>query len=222
MKMKKGNAGVVVLIIALFVVIIAMAGYLLYSHMNTNNNENMQENTNVNPNNNFQKNENKNEGYMMRIDNGYIIVDGSGEVYLKYERALYTSSPFSTERELNLLSTTDLKYGSYTATPYDYPQDEKDIFEGYKLNVSNVISAYRVEFGNGGNNECVFLVHKDGRISQLIFEINNDTNKVDVELIKNVAGYSNIVSVVPNNTFDGQSAVLIDKAGNQIKYFGDI
>lgn len=162
-----------------------------------------------------------NKGYMMTAGVGKIVIDNSGEVYyIPGTNWKKENTPNWGEINLNILSTSDIISGNYKATSYDYPQDDEDIFKGYKINVSNVQSAYSVTYGNGHANESIILVHKNGNISELIFDMNDNTNKIDVTLVKNVSGYSNIVSVVPNNTFGGNSAILIGIDGNQFEYFG--
>ena len=91
-------------------------------------------------------------------------------------------------------------------------------FNGYKLNITNVQSAYNIYFGTGGESKSVIIVGKDGKISE--FGVYKAVNGFKMVLEHNIDGYNNIVSVVPQHSFGGNSALLIDKNGKYYNYFG--
>jgi len=147
----------------------------------------------------------------------------AGELVLDLNDNLYympsLDSYYWSSDKLNVLSTKDFVFGTYEAAGYK-TLGASPYFEGYKINISDVQSMYKIVFGNGAPNVSIILVHKDGRISEITFTESYNTDTVEVKLTKHISGYSDIVNVVPFNGFGGNYAKLLNKSGNLIEYFG--
>ena len=90
-------------------------------------------------------------------------------------------------------------------------------FWGYKLDLKDIKAGYEVYFGNGGTSDSIIFIDKNGKINELYFEY---LGKWNITLYKNVGDYKDIVSVVPNKGIASFFAILIDKDGNEFKYYG--
>ena len=135
-------------------------------------------------------------------DNQYggikMILDKHGDVYYSAESVESNSYDVGQKKEY--------KIDDYLAGP-DYTR-----FEGYKLNIQNVISMYHSYKGNGGSQVFVFI-KADGTIGEL--EYIGGMEKIIIQNFKEtVPGYNNIVSVVHSDDFDAQGYKLIDINGN--------
>jgi len=85
----------------------------------------------------------------------------------------------------------------------------------YKLDLQNVRSVSEAYFGNGECNFTLLFVHNNGNVSELSY---SDDYSDRLKLFKNVSGYSNIVSVVVDQSEGGNGARLYDNCGNGIDY----
>lgn len=227
MKIKKrGSAGVTLLICLLFILVIAMAVWMVLDKTNiiqnnasngTNKgNENI---SNVNNQNNENSNDNNTSNSELEAINDTLCISTNdlGEIYIEKNRNNVYYKPES-NITLNIVSTNYIHNTTYNPDPYNTMTDLT--FTGYKLDLEDVQAAYAVRFGNGGYDYSIIFVHKDGTISEMNFEDSHSSGKINVTLTKNIQGISNIVSVVQNKTFGGYSTVLIDKDGNWYSYYG--
>lgn len=110
------------------------------------------------------------------------------------------------------------KYGKYNTKDVYSPApiiDEYDgSFNGYKLNLSDITSAYLFIFGNYTRNLHILLLDKSGNLSELAIEFTPDG--MSTELNKNVK--SNIETVLYKLYTGGHGAIIIEKNGNE-QYF---
>lgn len=217
MKIKKGgNAGVALLICLLFVLVIAMATWMVLDKTNV-----IQNGTNNGTNNGGEVISNANleafnDMQTISIENlGKVYIDKTGNT-IYYDPTYINSNWFS---NLTVATPNIIHHGNYNPDPNSVANLS---FNGYKLDLSNVQTAYGVRYGNGGANFSIIFVHKNGNISELNLNTtySETANKTTITLIQNVSGYSNIVSVVQNTSIDGSSAILIDANGNLYQYFG--
>lgn len=181
---------------------------------------NKETNHDVNINNNQEK-ENEvieKKGHTLDSNVGKFIVDKDGSVYYEnYKNINYMGSTYNlTETNLSVLGTKQ-QYTNYTyqTSPICNIETDGCTIEAYKLDLTNISSAYEVPFGNGGSTIVIILLSYDGKVHELKFEL--ASNKV--ELSKDVSSYKDIVSVVPNMSFGGQGTILIDKNGNKYNYY---
>lgn len=136
-----------------------------------------------------------------------IVLDKNGNVYY---RASKLKNPVGTK-------------GSYKIDGYaagiDSNGNLSNVLDGYKLNVSNVVAIYNVQFGQAGYRNYI-LIKADGTIAKLTYSgfsnyDNGDVPTINIEGFKEtVSGYKNIVGAVQSNSFDGTSYKLIDINGN--------
>lgn len=218
-KMKRGNAGIVFLICALFVVIIAMGIYMLLDK--TDSSQGIVNDNGENTSNNIQENViNSNSTLSAFTEMQTISIDNLGKVYIDNSGNTVYFDPTNINKDYfpNLTITTpdSIHYASYNPDPTNSIANLS--FNGYKLDLTNVQTAYGIVYGNGSGNMSIIFVHKNGNISELSF--NNPSDQTSVALTKNVPGCSNIVSVVQHSTSDGHSAILIDTNGKSYHYFG--
>ena len=135
-------------------------------------------------------------------DNQYgginMILDKHGDVYYSAESVESNSYDVGQKKEY--------KIDDYFAGP-DYTR-----FEGYQLNIHDVISMYHSYKGNGGSQVFVFI-KADGTIGELKYI--GGTEKMIIEEFKEtVSGYNNIISVIHDDNFDTTGYKLIDIYGN--------
>ena len=152
---------------------------------------------------------NNNFGEVLEFTFGKIIIDTTGEVYYEsYKNATFfgQSATLSSETVLGNALTFSTKV--YQTGPNSFE------FNGYKLNYSNIKSAYSVYLGNGAAHEYVILLDNSGNVYALEFKITN--GEYDLVNQSSLSQYKNIVSVVPTMSFGGHGALLIDKEGNLI------
>lgn len=180
---------------------------LLTGCNNSNNNTNE-----VNNNNQIEK-----KGHTLNSSIGTFIVDKDGSVYYEnYDEITYMGMPYKlTAKDLYVLGTKK-EHKNYTYQSEPLCNLEKGCtVEAYKLNLTNVSSAYEVTFGNGGASGAIIFLTYDGKVHELSFRFYSE-NKI--ELTTDVSKYPNIVSVVKNMQFGGHGAMLIDANGNKYDY----
>lgn len=84
----------------------------------------------------------------------------------------------------------------------------------YKLNLSDITSAYSFIFGNYSRNLHILLLDKSGNLSELAIEFTPEG--MSTELNKNVK--NNIETVLYKLYTGGHGAITIDKVGNENYY----
>ena len=132
-------------------------------------------------------------------DYGEVIVTKDGNVlYRPYDK-------------YNLIDSDFLVKGEYEVDDYILGPDEK--YEGYKVNTSNIRSAYSFPVGNGGITTHVVLLTSDNKVEILKLS-NSSYDNIEVTFEK-VESLSNIVSVVESVYFDSHGYVFLDSFGNQ-------
>lgn len=139
---------------------------------------------------------------------GIVYVSNTGEVYYK-------------PSDLANINGEKVDMRTYAKTllgvPNEYKVDSDKFMDGfytfdYKLDLSNVRAVSEFYFGNGGSNSTLLFIHNNGNVSELSY---NDGN---LSKYKNVSGYSNIESMVVDQSDGGSGAKLYDKCGNGINY----
>ena len=132
-----------------------------------------------------------------------MLLDKNGDVYYSID-SYYTVESNS----FNIGQKKEYKIDGYLRGP----EDSK--FEGYKLNIQNVISMYHSYKGNGGSKVFIFI-KGDGTIGELTYYADNSNKKITMQEFKEtVSGYSNIISVVHSDDFGSKGYRLIDIDGN--------
>ena len=183
-----------------------------------NNNENTVNDNETTTNNN----ENivlEKKGHTLDTSVGKFIIDKDGLVYYEnYETITYMGVTYElTTKDLTTLGTKQ-QYTNYTYQNAPTCNIEEGCnVEAYKLDLENISSVYEVTFGNGSATIGIIFLTYEGEVHELMFNL-AETDKI--VSTKNVSEYSNIVSVVPNMSFGGHSAILIDKNGNKYEYNG--
>jgi hypothetical protein len=90
-------------------------------------------------------------------------------------------------------------------------REEDTIFDGYKLNISDVRSIYSYYYGQQGDSAIVFIKN-DGTIGALYITL--DGMDKYVKLDSTIDGFTNIITAVSNSAAGGSSILTIDKDGN--------
>ena len=156
-------------------------------------------------------------GHTLSEDIGKFIVSKKGDVYF-----IPSSNPNFRGVSINLDLSNESIFikGTYTVEEYFDSPDSNGVsnIEGYKINLSNIRSAYSFYFGQSGSQKSILFLDVDGRVNELVFEDN--FGMISTSLFRNVENLSNIVTVVDNTQCCGEAAMLIDKNGNQIGYSG--
>lgn len=134
-------------------------------------------------------------------DYGQIIVTKDGNV-------LYKPSERYSLLENNILTKGEYEVDDYLLGPDD------NVLDGYKLNTSNIKSAYSFAVGNGGITVHVVLLTRDNKVQIMkLEEARNNNIKVSFEKLDQL---SNIVTVVEADEFGGHGYVFYDSNGNLI------
>jgi len=202
--MNKDNKKIfVVLTIILSLIVVILTSYLIYDKVINNDKEEIK-------NNDINKEENNNgNNQELTTVVGTITVDNTGDVYyVPYEK--WEGSWKDWEYEINI-DEEDKKvlgnYGTYTI--------ENKTIEGYKLNLTNISSAYEIAFGQDVNTSIMFL-SKEGKVSELYFN-NNGSTETTITMAKDIDGYDNIVNIISgydyHKQFNPKVAIFIDKDG---------
>lgn len=182
-----------VLIIILSIIALTLCGLIIYLYVNINKTNNQVVNNLV-----------------TIINPKYSITDASlGEIVISKEGDVYW---FDTDVKSNEIGNKLGVKGTYEVDGYNNPGETK--FEGYKLNVSNIASAYFFATGNGGIGYDLVLIDLDHNAS--IVHIIADYQEeliTDVEYKNNVK--VNIVSAMNTFTHNTNSYCLIDENGNK-------
>lgn len=147
----------------------------------------------------------KNREVIYQYDEGIsILLDKDGNVYYS---ASTLNNPVGTKGEYII--------DGYAAGPSDDGLNNE--FEGYKLDVSNVVAIYSSAVGNGGFFDYI-LIKADGTIARLTYYPHKNSDYETVVTIESfeetVPGFKNIVSIEKANDFDAHGYKLIDIDGN--------
>lgn len=210
--MNKEIKSLLILVIILSLLVVGLSSYLIYDKviMNENNDSEVVE-------------EETSQVFGHKLDSevGTFIVNKDGNVYYNpYEK--WTGSHSTINLEFSEENKKILgNYGKYSVETYSsnlMPNENDTTFEGYKLELSNISSAYSMYFGNGSINNSIIFIDVNGKISELYFEVNQD--KINITLYKNVEGYNDIATIVSNCSSMACSAILIDRNNKQYQYFG--
>ena len=177
------------------------------------------------PENNEEKKEDEEEkltikkGHVLSSTIGNFIIDKTGIVYYEnFEE--FEISGIKIKLTEEVLSTLGKKE-KYVNNTYQNATDcvieaSGCTVEGYKLDLEYISSAYETYNGNGEISTSIIFISYDGQVSELIFKEKDE--KQTIEITKNNPKYKDIVSVVPNKSFGGNSTILIDKYGNKHEY----
>lgn len=131
---------------------------------------------------------------------GEIVVTKDGYVYFK---------PYD---NYSLTNNNDLVKGEYDVDDYILgPEYTK--FDGYKVNTSNIRSAYSFDIGNGGVTVDVILITRDNKVQVLKLEASSGKNII--ASLESLNELSNIVTAAKSFGFGGHGYVLYDINGNQ-------
>ena len=200
-----------VVIILLLIVSISFGTYIIYDEFlkeekmelkDCNKEElcdeykNKNESVNTDANNYF-TNLKKNRTYKENNLGNYVnlLLDQNGNIYYKSKTGEYPSSILS-------------KVKNYEFKDYVTNFGDNHIYEGIKLDISNVLTMYYGEEGQSGN-DCFVFIKENGNVSYA--EIDYDLN---VMMLKdNISGLKNIVSVIQSDGYDWYSMALIDADG---------
>ena len=151
----------------------------------------------------FYENMVKNREVVVDYDHGInIVLDKDGNVY-------YSAN--SVEKAVGAK-------GQYAIDGYFTGVDQmSNVFNGYKLDVSNVVAIYYGASGNGGWKSYI-LIKADGTIAELTYSTYTKNNSTVVTIEKfeaTVTRYKNIVSVETAGNWEGPGFNLIDINGNK-------
>ena len=134
----------------------------------------------------------------------HIIMDENGNVYYtKINNSYKLSNPIGSH------ITKEMK-GFYFV---DSTGKLTDTFDGYKLDIINVIAIYHVETGNGGLNKYI-LLKSDGTIGCLEYFYMTRDIVIMHDFKEQVPGYNNIVGVIQLSNMEASDYKLIDINGN--------
>lgn len=204
------NKGSKTLSILLLVVVVVLGGYIIYDKMTKsditpieNSEEQTKNNETIITNQSIQ---------VLYSKVGTFIIDKDGSVYYRDPMSKYVGAEIKMSNYHSIGT-----YGSYKVEDYitgigDNGELSYD-FNGYKLNLENINSAYEIQIGNGGSSEIIYLLSKDGKVNELQFDSNGQ--KIDIKLSKDTCTKPNIVSVLQSSGFDAAEIVFVDKNGNK-------
>lgn len=195
---KKKNTGLIFLIVILFLFVLGLGGYIVYSEVSEKNIENKTTSNTVdvkNTENNYQlflqnlkkqiskyDSYNKNQQSVLSdiIKNGYeVYINENGSLFVKYNDEILNS-----------------KFGEYKIS-------------------DNVLSFYVISDGQSGGNS-VYFINENGTVGKAETEYNVESSSQIT--VKKDIGYKNIISIV-NGTFGDEYSgahgpIFIDINGN--------
>lgn len=231
---EKSNTGLVILIIFLFIALICLSLYILWDKNVISNDifsETNQGSDSVTENNQGNVNvdedvltEGKRIGWAFGTSTGLKTVPHTKTgTYIFYtDNCVY----FIPQEEFNGIKITLPQnigiYGVYnTADVYTTTMLEPEYngdFSGYKLELNDIKAGYVVELDNNTNTEHILFLGRNGRLSELKYEV--VAGKLNVELEKDIEGYRNIVNVFQTVTNGQKYVKVVDKDGNIYNYYG--
>ncbi len=151
---------------------------------------------------------------MLNTKMGMVFLTSDGDVYFeptKEKGANLKTSP------LEVAKKSLGKQEKYTLSSSKEFKDENYTFEGYKLDLCNIKAMYEFDFDNNKFNDTILLVSNNGRLSEFAMTYDSNGNLV-IELTKDIANYTDVVSVVKYDYLDGTGAYIIDRCGKKIEY----
>ena len=196
------------IIIYFLVGVICAMGFILYSRLTRDESK---PETKVE-----EKKEIKQVTQVLQTNVGTFIIDKDGSVYYRITVDKYVGA------KVELNDSSIGTYGNYEVSDYvtglDSDRDTNEViedhkFDGYKLNLENINSAYEIQIGNGGSSEVIYFLSKDGKVNELKFD--SDGKELSIKLSKDTSTYSNIVSVLQSSGFGAFEIILVDKDGNK-------
>ena len=198
--MKKEKNKIVVILVIILLAVVLVGGYYLCSKKlsKASGGDNGNDVNDREQNNDFSAGDDgevtvSKSGEVLEFALGRLVVDSTGEVY------------YMTGDDTNLGSEK-----VYTTTVYETQPNSYE-FMGYKLNVVNIKALYVMQLGNGQSDYYVFLIDKSGNVSVIKFNAQDGTVNVGNET--KLTQYKDIVTIVPTSSFEGHSALAIDKDG---------
>lgn len=229
---KKSNKGLVFLVVILLFTSLGLGGYIAYDKMikkdaspkiETNNEEVVE--TKDTENEKEEQVQDVEKTRTAQILHGTPVLNGikGGTIIVTKEGFVYFE-PSETQKEAEGIEKIGT-YGEYELEDYitglgwdevNQKLTEEHKFNGYKLNLDNVVSAYDVDEGNGNAYQNYLFTQEDGTVDLLAFGYVNGITKAVFE--KNVSEHSNIVSVTQSAGFGADIIRFIDRDGNSYKF----
>lgn len=145
------------------------------------------------------------------VSKGYIevVVDKDGNAYLTIVGNLNYEEDEDLKRNLETIQKKFEKL-----SPRDYADEGGNTsFDGFKLNVEKVLTAYHIYIGNGGSSYFIFI-KENGSISYLSYS--DIITKGEINL-KDISNVKDIVTIVENN--HSMMPYAIDINGKEINLF---
>lgn len=147
---------------------------------------------------NIQITQNDNQSIQVLYSNvGIFIIDKDGFVYYRKSIDKYVGAEIKMEKYTSIGAYWSFEgkrlYDWYWLW-WKYKQNNSHKFDGYKLNLENINSAYEIEIGNGCSSEIIYFLSKDGKVNELQFDSNGQ--ELNVQLSKDTCTKSNIFSVL--------------------------
>ena len=191
MENKKNNRRLIVLVIVLFLLVLGSVGYIVYDKLLSNSSKSNTESNIANNSTTLYSYDLTKRTTNQATNKGYIeiLVDTNGNAYL------YTIGNLDYENDSQLKANIKKLEGQFEMySPKGYNSYGSTELKAYKLNMTNVLTAYYVHMGNGGFSYFVF-VKENGKLSYLSYDklINNG----EIEL-KDANSLQNVVAVVEN------------------------
>ena len=215
-KEKKNNKVLLIILIIILITISVFVGFKIGTKEN-NDEKNISQGNNVSNDklegNNKEESINKN---LTKIEQH--LNTNYGDIFVKKDGTVY------------YLKKDDMKFtkeiGTLDKYSFDYYDNNKALCskescpqEAYKLDLTNIVGAYEVYFGNGAESKDIILLDQDGRVNDLSLVKENDNYQMTLK--KDVFKKAQIVSVLLQHGFDGSGTILVDTEGNQYDYFGN-
>ena len=167
-------------------------------------------------------------GFVKDVEFATLYVTKNGEVYL--HPASYTFTKGS-DRFNGVKIDSNYEpgtYGKYKITDsdiigaefrdFDAPKSDPNEaeFQGYKLDLTNIVSVYSVGFGQAWNGWNIALVDRDGNMNWLHAEPSGNST-VKTKLIKNIEKYKNVAALMSTVGNDGGYVTIVTKDGGHIE-----
>ena len=169
--MENKNIGLKILIVILGIIVLVLAGYIIYDKLsNTNNcfNYTIAKRT---------------TSQAVRGDFVEVLVDTNGDAYL------YPIKNLNANIGLKSLESQAKVY-----SPKGYETLDNQEFNAIKLDINKVLTSYYVHAGNGGFTYFIFVT-EDGKLAYINYDKMLSDGKVDLQKIDEL---NNIISVVDN------------------------
>lgn len=212
MENKKNGKGMVIAVVILFLLVLGLGGFIAYDKFYSKSSSEINKNENLNSNEELDKNvldsnpkisiSNKNFIQSLSFDSGGVLVDIDGNVYITfYDQDTYGGD--LRQRYGDNLQKLKNMYNKYEVKGYHTnPCDgEAELYEGIKLNLEKIISAYYMMQGHA--DRYLIFIKEDGTLSAL--DIEKTLSSGTIILKEKIDNLENIVSVVQSGTVTGCS-----------------